>query len=543
MGQLSKKNKKFSIKDNKIIKFDVEISNIEPINSEFSKALVKVMYANGNRNGSYFDKDMIIDKMIPTIFNIPVVGHYLENKDDFGSHDSKIELTSDGDINFIDETVPYGVVNESSEITWQLITEENNSTHDYLCCTCILWTGRYPQVQRVIDEGNHQSMEVNVIDGYDDETDGLYHVTDAEFSALTILGQDVEPCFESSSIEKYSFDKFKEDFSLMLKEIKNSLNPKSDNKKSSDFDLNNKSNKKEDDDMKLTKKEIAEKFSLTAEQVETELRRLLKAVTYIDEDWYGCPCECRKYYLIDYDDIYAYAEDEQQEIFVKIPFSKAGDDIVLDLENASRIKFAPEDWMGTTPEGEEIEGVDDNEDVMEDFKLSLKSRFDKVLETKIAEAIETKEIELNSAFEKTLEDTKIDFESKLSEKDVFITDLTEKFNKSDADLALINSEIEDLKAYKLQKETDAKEAKFAEYVDELSEEDIKPIKDKMTEFSLETIDEKLKITFANKNHKPSKNSIPKFNGMGLEHFDWNNNDSKSETNEDVWTRLENKKNN
>lgn len=639
MAQLSEKNKKFSnkkVKSKKIV-FDVSISNIEPINSEFSKALVKVMYANGNRNGSYFDKDMIINKMIPTLFNIPVVGHYLKDKDDFGSHDSKLEINSDGSIEYIDETVPYGVVNESSDISWQLITETNGEIHDYLCCSCILWTGRYPQAQRVIDEGNNQSMEVNVIDGYDDKDDGLFHVTDAEFSALTILGEDIEPCFESSSIEKYSLDKeqFKKEFSLMLTDIKEQLSfiKQEDigtgdkieidlTKDSADFDtswgsvnktsLRNKilkasnykalakacylveddgwedapsdklkfpvclikdnklvlsakgcesalsflekntsepyytsakaklkkyykklgldtSNFEKEEQIKMNKKEIAKKFSLTYEQLEDEIRRVLSTITYICDDyWYGEACECRKYWLQDYDESFAYAYDCEQDIYVKLPYAKQGDDIVIDSTKASRVKSQFVDWQGATPEDEDVPDIDGVGEMEMALKTDYKVKTDKLIETKVNEAVNTKESEI-----------KAEYEAKITEKDDTIKDLTEKFNKANEDLKSLNTEIKTLKDYQVEKETEEKEAKFAEYADELSEEDIKPIKEKIAEFSLEEIDTKLKVIFANKNHKPNKNA-PKYNKMGVEQFNWNDDtNSKSEPDGDVWTRLEN----
>ena len=521
MSQLSKKNKKFSKIKNKTINFDVEISNIQPINSEFSKALVKVMYANKNRNGSYFDKDMIINKMLPTLFNIPIVGHYLEDKDDFGSHDSKIEITSDGDMKFIDLTVPYGVVNESSEITWEVITEEDNSVHEYLCCTVILWTGRYPQVQRVIDEGNNQSMEVNVTEGYEDESDGLYHVTNAEFSALTILGQNVEPCFESASIGKYSLDKFKEDFSLMLKEIKNSLNPKLEENKSSDFDLNNNvKNKKEDDDMKLTKIEIAEKFSLTYEQLEDEIRRVLSTVTYVCDDyWYGEAYECRKYWLQDFDNDFVYVYNCEQDIYSKIPYSKQGDDVVIDFESASRVKTQYVDWVGVTPEGDEV--VETEIDAMGEMEMSLKEAF----KIKSESLIVAKETELNANFEIKLSEK----DGLISEKDISIADLTEKFTKSEV-------EVEDLKAFKLKKETEAKESIFSEYVDELTEEEIKPVKDKIAEYSLDKVETELSLIFAKKNHKAKKNTLPKFNNMPLEPLDFKKDNDEVKEEEDVFKK-------
>lgn len=583
MTEINKKNKKAIKKVIKMdkVNFDVEISNIEPIiNTEFSKASVKIMYANGNRNGSYFDKDMIINTMIPTLFNIPVVGNYIEAKDDFGSHDSKVEINSDGGIKYVDLTVPYGVVNESSEISWQLITEEDATIHDYLCCTCILWTGRYPDVQRVIDEGNNQSMEVNVFDGFDDTDDGLFHVTDAEFSSLTILGLDVEPCFESSTIGAYSLDKFKEDFSLMLKEIKEikpiqeEIKPiekvpvevvekikeelvLSADKSELETPLletnaieqklnSDTSNFQKEEKKTMKKKEIAAKFALTMEQLEDELRRVLATKTYVCEDWWGDTDECRKYWLNDYDDAFAYAHDCEQSIDVKLAYTKTGDDIIIDFDSASRIKYSPVDWVGVTDADE----VDVVTDAIEDMEMSLKEKYTKKFEAKmtvkIEEATKAKDAEFSITLEKAVKEKEVefstekaDFDIKLSEKDSKISELELSAKDTDSKFELANKEIESLNEYKLSKENEAKEFKLAEYMDELTEDETAPIRNKINEFSLEEIDNKLAILFAKKNHKVNKEVLPAHNAMDTEKFEVkNNSNEKANSSTSVWDRIQ-----
>ena len=262
MGKLNKRNNKFS----KAL-FEGEISDIKPIgNTGFSKVFIKIMYDKGNRNGSYFDKEMVINKMIPTLYNVPITGHYLEDKDNFGGHDSKLEISSSEGIKLIDMTMPFGVVPESSDVEWDIIIGTNDGlSHDYITCDGILWYARYQQqLDKLLELGMGISMEVEIIDGKN-ELDGLFHVYDAEFSSLTILGKSedkkdtVEPCFHDSSIEKYSFNKeqFKQEFSLMLKEIKSSLNPKLENN-ISDFDLNNnKIEQEKEDEFNMSKEEIA----------------------------------------------------------------------------------------------------------------------------------------------------------------------------------------------------------------------------------------------------------------------------------------------
>lgn len=649
MSQLSKKNEKFSNKkEKKTLNFDVQLSDLKELNPNLSLAKCKIFYIGENRNGSFITQECA-DDMVKQLPYTAVVGEWKSNIDNFGGHGGKIEISSNG-IEYIDTTTAYGCAMDTP--TWyEDITEDDGTTHSYLCCNLVLFTGKYPELQVVVEKGSFQSMEIEVVE--DEEKDGVDYIKKAIFSGLCILGKDdenpqntTEPCFENSTIEvqkeqTYSLlkDELKTHFSLVFKEINEQLlfikqedigtGDKIEidlSKDSADFNtswgsinktsLKNKilkasnyktlakacylvledewentpsdklkfptclikdnklvlsakgcesalsflekntnesyyssakvklkkyykklgldtSNFKKEENLKMNKKEIAENFSLTYEQLEDEIRRVLSTVKYVCDDyWYGEAYECRKYWLQDFDEAFVYVYDSEQDFYVKLPYDKQGDDVVISFDKVSRVRTQFVDWQSTdsnnTDENEDINGIKEMEMAL---KQSYKEKTDAIIETKINETIATKETEF-----------KTDYEAKLSEKDTNINDLTEKFNKVNEDLILVNTELDTLKAYKLKKETEEKEVKFAEYTEELSEEEIKPIKEKIAEFSLEEIDTKLKLAFANKNHKPNK-TLPKYNNMGIENFNWNDNkDSKSETDGDVWTRLENKNN-
>lgn len=71
-----------------------------------------------------------------------------------------------------------------------------------------LWTGQYPECQRIIDQGNNQSMELdeNHINAHWAELENngpeFFIINEAIISKLCILGQDYEPCFEGAQITK-----------------------------------------------------------------------------------------------------------------------------------------------------------------------------------------------------------------------------------------------------------------------------------------------------------------------------------------------------
>lgn len=197
-------------------KFD--LNTIEPVNPDFAKVKIYIMYAGKNRNKTYFDKETI-EKMIPTLYNIPIVGEFKVDKNDFGGHGGKVVISDDG-VEWIETTKPYGVVPSDTEVTWETVTEPDGAQHEYLTCWGYLWVGRYPELRTVLENGAGQSMEISV-NSYEEMDDGYIKITDAYFSALCILGKDYEPCFESASIKSFALsqDDFKTGFELILQKL------------------------------------------------------------------------------------------------------------------------------------------------------------------------------------------------------------------------------------------------------------------------------------------------------------------------------------
>lgn len=247
-------------------------TNIEKVNPLFSKVKIRIAYTGENRNNSYISKEAF-EKALPTIYNCPIIGEFVETVEDFGGHGGKIEI-SDKDIKYIHTTKPYGVINESSEITWEDIVEENGTVNTYLCVTGYLWTGRYEELTSVVENSKNQSMEIEVSKGEFKKIGGkdLYAIDDFIFSAFCILGEDVEPCFESSSITTYNFNKeeFKDQFNEMLSELKKSnLQNQSSNLEVDNINFSAKEDKKLDKKM-----ELVAKYGLTIEELDFSIEEI-----------------------------------------------------------------------------------------------------------------------------------------------------------------------------------------------------------------------------------------------------------------------------
>lgn len=208
-----------------------EFINLQPldINPLMSSCEIKVLYIGENRNHSYIDKETATE-MSKTLRGAPIVGYYKEEKEDFGDHGGQVVIDDEG-IKFNCLTRPYGFVAPDAQVWFQKFNDEddfgNTIEREYLMTTGFLWTGQYPECTVAVkDGGRPHSMEL------DEETlqgkwaknskNGMefFIINDAIFSKLCILGEDVEPCFEGSSVTAPSVSAT---FTKMDNEFRNTL--------------------------------------------------------------------------------------------------------------------------------------------------------------------------------------------------------------------------------------------------------------------------------------------------------------------------------
>lgn len=201
--------------------FETSLTDICEINSSFDKGTLRVCYAGENRNKSFIDKEDLI-RCAKTLPYVPVVGNYIREDDDFGGHDIEIVTDGDGQLRMVNKTQPVGVVPADAEIFIDTFTDDNGEEHEYLYTTVLLWK-RQEAYKKIKEDGivSH-SMEITVKSG--EMVDGLYHIYDFEFTALCLLGENVEPCFEDSALEVFTTSDFKAQFELMMNDFKESFN-------------------------------------------------------------------------------------------------------------------------------------------------------------------------------------------------------------------------------------------------------------------------------------------------------------------------------
>ena len=218
-----------------------EFINLEPldINPLMSKCEIKVFYLGENRNHSYITKD-VATEMAKTLRGAPIVGYYKDSKEDFADHGEKVTFDDEG-IHFECMTRPYGFVAPDAKVWFQKFDDYddfgNSVTREYLMTTGYLWTGQYEECKSVVEgDGKPHSMELDeeTLDGHWSENikTGMdfFIINDAIISKLCVLGDDVEPCFEGSSVTapkvSASFnldDGFKQTLFTMMQDLKAAL--------------------------------------------------------------------------------------------------------------------------------------------------------------------------------------------------------------------------------------------------------------------------------------------------------------------------------
>ena len=215
-----------------------EFINLQPldINPLMSSCDIKVLYVGQNRNHSYITKE-VATNMAKTLRGAPIVGYYKEEKGDFADHGEKVIIDDEG-IKFQCMTVPYGFVSPDAKVWFQTFNDiddfGNEIKREYLVTTGYLWTGQYEECKKALD-GRPHSMELDndSLEGKwsTDNSTGMdfFIVNDATFSKLCILGDDVEPCFEGSSITSPATtfskvdDSFKHTLFSMMEDLKFAL--------------------------------------------------------------------------------------------------------------------------------------------------------------------------------------------------------------------------------------------------------------------------------------------------------------------------------
>lgn len=185
--------------------------------SRFQKVKIYIAHTGENLNNSVFSYD-VLENMIPSLANIPILGYVGvndDNEEDFRGHEKRLTLKDDKfKLSFA--THAYGFIPEDNNAHF-----ETTGGKEWLVTNGYLWT-RFVDAMELFKDANGskgQSMEVGDAEGYTDDR-GRMVFTNARFTGLCILGDDVPPAMAGSTISTiFSKEDFKSTFEEMLAEF------------------------------------------------------------------------------------------------------------------------------------------------------------------------------------------------------------------------------------------------------------------------------------------------------------------------------------
>lgn len=183
----------------------------------FKKVKIFVAHTGENLNQSSFSLQAL-QKMSRTLPYVPIVGYLTKDEYgnvDFKGHESVIEIVDD-ELRIDYLGVPFGFIPENPKIDFEF-----REGKEWLTVEGYLWN-KFEKYIKTIEKANgrkSQSMEIINVVGYVDDTDVL-HIENGEFSALCILGDNVQPAMVGSTLEMFTANNsFKDEIKEMIYEF------------------------------------------------------------------------------------------------------------------------------------------------------------------------------------------------------------------------------------------------------------------------------------------------------------------------------------
>ena len=371
--------------------------------------------------------DEFAEKILSSLPYAPVKGIY--EGEDYTDHGARRDL---GKI--------YGIVPENPNVSWESFLDEDGVTRTYACTDVLIFTALYEEAKEIV--GKSQSMELYQPSLKYHEAivhNRRYIVFDEGcFLGLQVLGDNVEPCFEGASF--YTLQSTIEYAINQIKKYGGTKMPK----------LN---------------------FKLSDDQKFQAIWALLNTEYTEEGNWtisYGISAVFEDYALV-----VSYETGDMYRAYYK----KSDDNDMVELGEMIKcyIVDVTENEKTTLDTLRALNG--DTYECVNETLTNAQENFEKVNEFSVQ--IE----ELNNSIS-TLE----------TEKDNSIEQINEYTAQIETANNTINSlteELDSLREYKLNIETQQKEAVIGEYAEHLSEEILNSYREKISEYSVEDLDMRL----------------------------------------------------
>ena len=156
------------------------------VNSMLSLGRARIFYMGPNPNRSIIEGEVAY-KLAASIPGTPIIGLYNYETEDFEGHGEGQSA--------------YGFVPLDPNPSWITI-DDNGKEREYLEVDVVIWDGRFEEAKNILSDGKSLSMELNpaTLKGtcISMGEKMYYNITNAEFAGITVLGEDVQPCFKDA---------------------------------------------------------------------------------------------------------------------------------------------------------------------------------------------------------------------------------------------------------------------------------------------------------------------------------------------------------
>lgn len=424
-------------KQNDVQSFEFPVvlfGKLEPINETISKGRCRIFYKGPNRNGSYIT-DQFAEKLLKSLPYTPIKGIYDEHMSDYEDHGEK---NSDGRI--------YGIVPENPNVAWEEHQDSDGQTRVYATADVYVFTALYEEAQDVFTKAQSMELYVPSIVGDWQYIKGQKYFVFEEgcFLGLQILGDEVEPCFEGAA------------FFSLYDSLKTAIDKIE--KQNMAFSKQDKGGKK----MKIN-------FNLGEPQVFEALHSLLNPNFTEEGSWTldFCICEIAENYVI--------AKNLKEDCFTKISYLvEEGNYSLGEQENCFMINVSEAEKTSLdavkAQNGDSFEKAEEIYATLENLQNTISD-----LNNTISE--------LNgqiSGFEQKIEEGNDTIATLTTERDA----ANENYNNAQTEVTTLSAEIEELKTFKANVETNEKLAVIDSYNNKLSDEILEGYRNRVTEFSL-----------------------------------------------------------
>lgn len=449
------------------------------------KVKVWIAHTGENRNRSIFSKE-VLESMIPSLANIPILGYIAVNEDDekdFKAHEEKL-VVEDNQFKLKYFGHAYGVIPVENNAHFEFRYGEDGVEREYLVCDGIVWR-KFPEVEEIFDRDNgykSQSMELqhSSVKGYMND-EGLFVFTQAKFEGACLLGEDVTPAMVSSTIEKFSVsNNIQTELSEMLTEFNayfSTIKEEGDETVPTNEEITGTENTEFTEEVTpeaVVEEKPTENFEETpvVEEPKAEETPAEEPTTEFTEE---TPAEEPK---AEENFTETPAKEETPAVEEKFTrtFELSHDDIRYGLYQAIESNENFQDsWIW-------ISQVFDSHAIVED---ESNGKFYKMNYVKHESAVELGEFEeifpmwVNTAEKSALEMARNNFEA-------------------------ITEEVKELREFKANVELVEKEQKLAQYSTTLSKEEYETIKGNLVNFSMEDIEKEIGFMLLKKNHFSAK---------------------------------------